>query len=266
MNAVPRTVIVVSMAAMVVFPILLLLGWATAESWRYPDLIPSSMDPGAIIDYLSGSRVVKAVCNSIELSLIVTVGSLVLGYMPAKVLGTMDFRGKGLLRVLVLLPALTPGICVVFGMIPVFIDLGIYRSYISIVLGQITFCLPYMILTLSSVFENFDGNYEMQSASLGVDKLTTLVHVTLPRIRSGLAVGCMYTFMVSWSMYLLTYELSPTTLETVITMIMPMLTSSTATYYTLALTAVAFFLPSLVFLVLSSFVIRSDGVDSGGST
>jgi|GEM_PF-1224628 len=266
MKSVPRTLIVSAMAVMVILPVLILLGWAVAESWRYPDLLPSSPDIGRVFDYLTQSNVLDAVVNSVELSLLVTIGSLVLGYMPAKILGTTEFRGKTLLRVMVLLPALTPGICVVFGMIPVFIDMGIYRSYISIVLGQITFCLPYMILTLSSVFENFDENYERQSATLGVDRLTTFVHVTIPRIRSGLIVGCMYTFMVSWSMYLLTYELSPSTLQTVITMIMPMLTSSTVTYYTLALTAVAFFAPSLLFLVISSFMIRSDNIDSGGVT
>ena len=266
MRSVPQSFIVGAMAVTVVFPILILFGWATAGSWRYPDVFPSSTDIGRLVDYFTQPSIMDAMVNSVELSLLVTLGSLVLGYLPAKVLGTMEFRGKTLLRMVVLLPALTPGICVVFGMIPVFIEMGIYRSYISIVLGQITFCLPYMILTLSSVFENFDENYERQSATLGVDKVSTFVHVTLPRIRSGLIVGCMYTFMVSWSMYLLTYELSPNTLDTVITMIMPMLTSSTVTYYTLALTAIVFFAPSLLFLVVSSFIIRSDNINSGGGT
>lgn len=264
MNGTARTAILMTMAVFVIVPLTLLIGWALSTTWDYPDLLPKNMQLSGLIDYLTQTNTVKAIKNSIKLSLIVTAGSLLLGYLPSKILGTRRFRGKTLLRIIVLLPALTPGICVVFGMIPVFIRLGIYREYISIVLAQITFTLPYMILTLSSVFENYDENYERQSFCLGVGKTVTFFHVIIPRIKSGLAVGCMYTFVVSWSMYLLTYELAPAGLETMTTTIMPMLVSSTVTYPILAATALVFFLPSLLFLFISTQIIKSDNISTGG--
>ncbi len=264
MNRYPRMMILIAMAACVIIPLTVLMGWALSVNWSYPDLAPKGMSLDGLIEYITRSETVRAIKNSVMLSLIVTAGSLVLAYMPSKILGTRDFKGKTFLRIIILLPALTPGICVVFGMIPVFIRLGIYRQYISIVLAQITFTLPYMILTLSSVFENYDENYERQSSCLGVGKTVTFVHVIIPKLKSGLAVGCMYTFMVSWSMYLLTYELAPSNLETMTTTIMPMLVSSTVTYPILAATAVVFFLPSLLFLIISTQIIKSDNISTRG--
>lgn len=264
MREIPRTLIICIMAFFVIVPLIVLIGWALSTSWPYPDLVPKNLSLDGLIDYLGKPTTTRAIVNSIQLSLIVTAGSLLLGYMPSKMLGTTEFKGKTGLKVITLLPALTPGICVVFGMIPVFIHMGIYRQYISIVLGQIAFTLPYMILTLSSVFENFDENYERQSISLGVGHFDTFLNVTLPRIKSGLAIGCMYTFMVSWSMYLLTYELAPVSLETMTTVIMPMLVSSTVPFPILAATALIFFLPSLLFLVISTQIIKSDKINTGG--
>jgi len=264
MNRYPRAIILTAMAACVIIPLTVLLGWALSVNWPYPELVPRGMSFDGLTEYITRPETVRAIRNSVRLSLIVTVGSLILAYLPSKILGTKEFRGKTLLRIIILLPALTPGICVVFGMIPVFIRLGIYRQYISIVLAQITFTLPYMILTLSSVFENYDENYERQSSCLGVGKTVTFVHVILPRLKSGLAVGCMYTFMVSWSMYLLTYELAPTNLETMTTTIMPMLVSTTVTYPILAATAAMFFLPSLLFLIITTQIIKSDNISTRG--
>lgn len=265
MNGVARMAVILLMAVFVIIPLTLLVGWALSTTWNYPDLMPKDMQLDGFIEYLTQTNTLKAIKNSIKLSLIVTIGSLVLGYLPSKILGTTQFRGNTLLRIIVLLPALTPGICVVFGMIPVFIRIGIYRQYISIVLAQITFTLPYMILTLSSVFENFDENYERQSYCLGAGKTVTFFHVTIPRIKSGLAIGCMYTFIVSWSMYLLTYELAPTDLVTMTTTIMPMLVSSTVTYPILAATALVFFLPALLFLIITTQIIKSNDVGTGGA-
>ena len=265
MNRYVRTVVLILMAAAVLIPLSVLFLHSLGY-WPYPELFPRDPSLDGISSYLSKPSLRRALVNSVVLSLLVTMGSLVLGYLPAKYIGTRRFRGRTLLRIIVMLPALTPGICVVFGMIPVFIRMGIYRQYISILLGQLTFTLPYMIMTLSSVFEGFDENYERQSACLGVGAADTFLNVTVPRIKSGIAVGCMYTFIVSWSMYLLTYELSPAGLETMITMIMPMLMADTATDMVLAATAIVFFAPSFIFLVISTQMIRSDRINSGGGT
>lgn len=264
MNKHVRGTIIVLMCLCVIIPIVIIVMWAFANDWRYPSIFPSDYSIQRFINYIKNSNILVALGNSILLSSLVTLFSLILGYYPAKILGQYKFRGKTAMKLMVFLPAITPGICVVYGMIPVFINLDIYRTFISILLAQITFTLPYMILMLSSAFKGYDDNYEKQSYILGVNKIDTFLYVTLPRIKSGVATACMFTFMVSWAMYLLVSTLAPTNFPTMITEIMPMLTSSTATIYDVAITALLFFAPALVFLIITSYIIKNDKYNSKG--
>ncbi len=255
-----KTAIASIVIALFVFvPVVPLIEWAFAKSWIYPNLIPASWTLEYIETYLFGSSgIVDALVNSIKLSLIVTLFSLILGYLPAKYIGTRKFYGKRAIQILVMLPALAPGITVVFGMMPIFIKLEIYRSYLALVLGQLTFCAPYMIMTLAASFRNYDCDYEFQSESLGVSKFGTFLSVTLPAMKNSIATACTLTFMVSWSMYLFTSVYLPRGFDTLATLLLPTVMNSGSSLQYSALMTIIFFLPSILFLVFSTLVMGSD--------
>jgi len=263
MNRAVKYSIIACVIFSVVVPIIMMVLWSFTESWKYPGLFPSLT--GSFWDnFLGTSRWMKPLMNSLILSLIVTALSFVLGFLPAKYLATKDFRGKRLLQVFVMLPALAPGIAVVFGMLPVFVELGIYRTFQSLVLGQIVFTLPYMILTLTAVFKNYDTDYESQSSTLGVDKFDTLLNVTIPSIKSAAAIGCMYTFMVSWSMYLFVSIYRPVGFSTLLTELFPVISDGMTATQDIAIATIFFILPSLLFLIGTTMIIKSDNVNERG--
>ena len=263
MNRAGRYLTAISIILAVSIPISILVAWAFTLKWPYPQLMPSFttyylkfiMDTGILF---------KPLMNSVLLSLIVTGLSFILGVLPAKYLGTKEFKGKRALHVFVMLPALAPGIAIVFGMLPVFVKLNIYMTFEALLLGQITFALPYMIMVLSSSFQNYDTDYEAQSTTLGMGKIDTFLHVTLPMIKSSAAVACMYTFMVSWSMYLFTAMYLPKGFSTLVTTLLPMAASGSAIPQEIAITTILFFLPSLIFLIATTFIIRSDNINERG--
>lgn len=82
MREIPRTLIICIMAFFVIVPLIVLIGWALSTSWPYPDLVPKNLSLDGLIDYLGKPTTTRAIVNSIQLSLIVTAGSLLLGYMP----------------------------------------------------------------------------------------------------------------------------------------------------------------------------------------
>jgi putative spermidine/putrescine transport system permease protein len=61
-----------------------------------------------------------------------------------------------------------------------------------------------MILVMSGIFANQDPAYEAQARSLGASPWQTFRHVTLPAILPGIIAGALFTFLVSWSQYILT--------------------------------------------------------------
>jgi ABC-type spermidine/putrescine transport system, permease component II len=263
MNRIMKYAIVSFVVLMVVIPLIPLVIWVFADKWIYPDLFPSLTM--RYVDYfLAHDILTKPLMNSVILALLVTGISLALGFYPSKYLGTKDFRGKRILQVAIMLPALAPGIAVVFGMLPVFVRLGMYLSFEALVIGQITFTLPYMIMALTSAFKNYDTDYEDQSTMLGMGKVDTMLNVTMPMVKSSVAVGCMYTFLVSWSMYLFTSMYAPRGFGTMVTSLLPLAAYGTASMQEVAITAIMFFLPSLIFLIVTTLIIRSDNANERG--
>ena len=154
-------------------------------------------------------------------------------------------------------------ITIIFGLIPVMDRLGIFKTYIGLALGQMTFALPYFIITTSSVFRNYDMMYEDQAAMLGLNGIEKDLFVTMPQVKSGLAVGCMYTFIVSWSMYLFTSTFAPKGFHTVATLLYPQAATMVNYHYTSAITLL-FFLPALIMMIISTKIVGSDQTNIGG--
>ena len=246
-----RVAIIVMMIVLVLLPIIPLLGWAFSTGWTYPNLLPNGFSMTRIMDTLNDPKYIQAIINSIILSVTVMVTSLLLGFFAAKTLGTKEFRGSKIVEICMLLPALASGISILFGLRYVFIHMNIYLSYISLVLAQVVFCLPYIIMLLIPVFRNYDTDYEAQAATLGVGKLGTFVHVTIPAVKSGLAVACMYTFMVSWSIFLVVSFFAPIGFDTVATLLVPKI-QMLGSYSTIAAMTILFILPSLFIFIISS--------------
>ncbi len=71
----------------------------------------------------------------------------------------------------------------------------------AVVIGLTSVTLPFMILTLQSVFEGIDRTLEEAAGSLGADHLTMLRRVFLPLALPGLLAGTMLCFILSMNAY-----------------------------------------------------------------
>lgn len=263
MNKVVRAIVIILIALAVIVPMVPLFEWAFAESWKYPSITPV-FTVEYISYYLQSNMMLEPLKNSIILSLLVTGLSLIIGFYPAKYLGTKKFKGKLGIQIFLMVPALVPGIAIVFGMMDIFIKMGIYSTYLALLIGQVTITLPYTIMMLTSVFKNYDEDYEDQSSTLGVGKIDTLLNVTFPMMKSGIAVACMYAFTVSWSIYMFTSMYSPRGFKTMATLLFPLISSTTSATQVTAVATILFFAPSLLFLLFSALVVGSDKINAKG--
>ena len=257
LNRYVRAVILIIMAVCVLVPLSLLILRTFAYSWFFPRLFPE-LSLQNIKAYIDSGTIQKPLVNSITLSALVTLISAVVGILPAKVFGTRNFRFKIALYIFLLIPAVTPGICIMFGLIEALINMGIYRKYLSMVLCQVAFTTPYFIFIMIPVFKRYDVSLEQQSSILGVGKLSTLLNVTLPAVKSGLATSMMLTFVISWSMYLITSVSAPRGFSTMATVLIPQLSFGYAMDSYVAVTAFIFMIPAVISLIISTLVIGSD--------
>lgn len=193
------------LALWLVLPLIPLAIWSFAHGWRFPALLPQNWSMKAWTTVLSpGSGVLESLGLTIGIALATTLIAAVVGVPAGRALGLHDFRGKGLVLLLLAAPVIMPAIAVAPGLHGVFLRLGLTGTVQGVVLAHLIPVIPYMVLIMSSVFAGFDTVQEDQARSLGARPWAVWRHVTLPAILPGLLTGALFAFLVSWSQYLLT--------------------------------------------------------------
>lgn len=188
-----------------VLPLVPLVIWSFARGWRFPDLLPAKATLSAWSFALSdASGVLASFGMTAGIAAATTLAALVIGLPAARALGLHEFRYKQLVQTLILVPVLVPAIAVALGMHGVFLALGLTNTVFGVVLVHLVPALPYMILILAGVFATYDPAFEDQARSLGASPSQTLWYVTLPAILPGVLVASLFTFLISWSQFLLT--------------------------------------------------------------
>ena len=195
-------------------PLVPLVLWAFAQGWRFPDVLPpfSLRAFGYALSPVSG--VMAALWTTTLVAGLTTVVALMIGLPAGRALGLYDFRGKGVVEMLVLVPIVVPGIAVVLGLQGVFIELGLTGTLVGVVLVHLMPVLPYVILVIAGIFANFDKGLEDQARTLGASVWRVQWHVTLPAIAPGVMVGAVFAFLISSGQYILTLVIGGGRVET----------------------------------------------------
>ncbi len=193
------------LAFWLVLPLLPLAIWSFAHGWRFPALLPQDWTLDAWRTALSpGSGVLESMGLTTGIALATTMLAALVGVPAGRALGLHEFRGKGLVLLLLTMPIIVPAIAVAPGLHGVFLRLGLTGTVPGVVLAHLIPVIPYMTLIMASVFAGFDTVHEDQARSLGAKPWAVWRHVTLPAILPGLLTGALFAFLVSWSQYLLT--------------------------------------------------------------
>ncbi len=150
------------------------------------------------------SKLGEALLTSALIALVVTALSILIGLPAGRALGLYRFRGKVPVEFLILAPVIMPGIAVVMGIHVLFIRYGLADTPLGVILVHLIPTTPYVVMVLSSVFANYDVDFEDQARVLGASPPRTFLSVTLPMIFPGVAVAALFAFLISWNQYVLT--------------------------------------------------------------
>ncbi|NJS39236.1 MAG: ABC transporter permease [Rhodobacteraceae bacterium] len=238
-----------TLALWLILPLVPLAIWSVAHGWRFPALLPEEWSLKAWAYALSPtSGVLQSLGVTTLIAAATTVLSALLAVPAGRALALYRFRGKGIVVLVLLAPAILPGITVALGLHGIFLQLGLTGTIPGVILAHLIPALPYMTLVMATVFARFDTDAEDQARSLGARPWQVFVHVTLPAIRPGLLVGALFAFLISWSQYLLTLSIGGGKVQT-----LPLVLYSFATSGRNDLTgavAMIYILPGLLALAL----------------
>jgi putative spermidine/putrescine transport system permease protein len=248
-----RTAVLGFILFMLAFPIVGFFLNAFAFRWFYPQLIPNEFSMQAwerIFNPATGTDLIGSLGTSIFIAVTVTLASLIIGMPTARALGMYKFKGKRFVEFLILAPIIVPGIAYTVGLNINFLQLGLAGSIFGVMLVHLIPVMPYVVLTLSGVFANYNADFEAQARTLGAGPVATFRLVTLPAIFPGLVVAGLFAFLVSWSQYILTLLIGGGKVVTI-----PLLVFNAAFAGNNAITAaisLVFIAPAVLILVLTS--------------
>ena len=146
---------------------------------------------------------VESFAASFQTSLIVavlsTLGALLLGVPAAYALVRRSFPGKELVRTVLTLPIIVPGIIVGLALLNHMVLVYDLPVTASLLLGHTALLLPYAVRVVSGSLNNLRVDIEDAAVTLGATRLQAFRLVVLPNIRGGLASATVLAFITSFN-------------------------------------------------------------------
>ena len=168
---------------------------------------------------LTDGITLKIFIQTVELSLIITLFCLLIGYPVAMLMRRAGPKARLWILLLVVSPLLTSIIVrnvawvLILGRSGMINDLLISWGLISkplplmyntfgVVLAVVHVYLSFMVLPLFAALSSINNSLEEAAASLGAKPLSIFLNVTLPLSLPGIMAGCTLVFILSMGVYL----------------------------------------------------------------
>ncbi|WP_326568455.1 carbohydrate ABC transporter permease [Amycolatopsis rhabdoformis] len=162
-------------------------------------------------DIFQTSEFLRALVNSIGIAVISTVIAVVLGTMAAYAIARLAFPGKQLLVGLSLLIAMFPQVSLVTPLFNIERNLGLFDTWLGLILPYITFALPLSIYTLSAFFREIPWELEKAAKMDGATPAQAFRKVIAPLAAPGVFTTAILVFIFCWNDFLFAISLTSTT-------------------------------------------------------
>lgn len=148
--------------------------------------------------YFDDPAWINATLNSLQIGVWVTVLSVILGTAAALAMVRGRYPLKALVSGLVLAPVLVPYVIIGLAVYAVFLEVGLTQNILGFVLVHTALAVPFVVINVSSALVGFDRQLEMAAMSLGANRFTTFIRVTLPIIAPSVMAGALFAFITSF--------------------------------------------------------------------
>jgi multiple sugar transport system permease protein len=152
----------------------------------------------------------SALRNSFGIAIIATAISVVIAMFASYAIARLEFRGKKLLLSMALGIAMFPQAALVGPLFNMWRGLGIYDTWIGLIIPYLTFALPLSIWTMSAFFRQIPWEMEQAAQVDGATAWQAFRRVIVPLAAPGVFTTAILTFFFCWNEFLLAISLTST--------------------------------------------------------
>jgi multiple sugar transport system permease protein len=202
-------------AAIAGFPILWMLisSFKTnTEIFAYPpQLITQGFSLDAYTGVFTDPSKLRFFLNSYIVAISVTLLTLLISILAAYAFSRYEFRGKSAMNIVIIGVQAVPPITLLIPYFSLIVALGLYNSYLGLILTYMVFTVPYAVILMTSYFNTLPRELDEAVKVDGAGPLTALFRILVPVAMPGIVSVGVYTFMIAWNEYLFALTLTQTT-------------------------------------------------------
>ena len=147
----------------------------------------------------------EALVHSLQVAVVASIGSMVLGTFAAFALQRRRTRLQTTHRMLITLPLVLPDILMGMSLLLLFVALGVQLSLWTVGIAHITFCVSYVTLVVQSRLHDFDFQMVDAARDLGATRWEAFAKVVLPLLAPGILAGGLLAFTLSVDDFVVTF-------------------------------------------------------------
>ena len=141
----------------------------------------------------------SALRNSLGISLIATVLSVTLATLAAYAIARLVFKGKKVVLSTALAIAMFPTISLVPPLFDMWRSIGLYDTWLGLIIPYMSFTLPLSIWTLSAFFREIPWEMEQAAQVDGATPWQAFRKVIVPLAAPGVFTAAILTFFFAWN-------------------------------------------------------------------
>lgn len=135
--------------------------------------------------------------NSLFIATLSATLATFIGTLAAVALYRYSFFGKKFLYTLIYIVMMSPEIVMGISLLILFISLGISLGFWTLLLAHVTFCLPYVIITVYGRMSGFNPTLIEAAKDIGAHELAIFRWIILPLLMPAVLAGWLLSFTLS---------------------------------------------------------------------
>lgn len=195
----------------------------------------------------------KPLINSIGIALIATLIAIVLASFAAYAIARLDFPGKTAVLGGALAIAMFPAISTVGPLFDMWRALGLYDTWVGLIIPYLSFSLPLAIYTLVAFFREIPWELEQAAQVDGATPFQAFRKVIVPLATPGMFTAAILVFIFAWNDFLFAISLTSSDASRTVPAALAFFTGDsqfTQPFANIAAAAVIVTIPIIVFVLI----------------
>ena len=149
-------------------------------------------------------ELMSALKNTLLIAAISSVVSTVLGAFSAIGIFSLGKKARRVVENVNQIPIINSEIVMAVSLMLFFVTFKFPEGYVRLILGHISFCTPYVILSIMPKLASLDPNVYEAALDLGANPIKAMTKVMIPMIAPGIVSGFVMAFTLSMDDFIIT--------------------------------------------------------------